>query len=154
MPEMGFDFRNKHVMVTGASEGIGAVTARLFAEHGADVTIVARRTDKLDQAAERIRSTGRRCLATPADVTDPLQVQTMVERCLREFGRIDILVNNAGGSVRSTLRKLTPEIWQRGRAPSSSVSGYAAEKVEARLLGQEILQIVTELRCINKADFD
>lgn len=142
MPEMGFDFRNKHVLVTGASEGIGAVTARLFAEHGADVAIAARRADKLDEAAERIRGTGRRCLGVPADVTDPLQVQALVERCLQEFGRIDILVNNAGGSVRSSLRKLTPELWQAGRALNLDSAAYCTMAVGKHFLERKAGVIV------------
>jgi citronellol/citronellal dehydrogenase len=142
MPEMGFDFHNKHVLVTGASEGIGAVTARLFAEHGADVTIAARRADKLDEAAGRIRGTGRRCLAVPADVTDPLQVQALIERCLQEFGRIDILVNNAGGSVRSSLRKLTPELWRAGRALNLDGAAYCTMEVGKHFLERKAGVIV------------
>jgi NAD(P)-dependent dehydrogenase (short-subunit alcohol dehydrogenase family) len=139
---MGFDFRNKHVLVTGASAGIGAVTANLFAEHGADVTIAARRVDKLEQAAARLRSTGRRCLAVPADVTDPLQVQSMVERSLQEFGRIDILVNNAGGSVRSSLRRLTPEIWQHGRALNLDGAAYCTMEAGKHFLERKAGVIV------------
>jgi citronellol/citronellal dehydrogenase len=130
----GFDFSGRVALITGASEGIGAVTARLFAEHGADVAIAARRPEKLEQAARTIRVTGRRCLAIPTDVTDPEQVSVLVTRTLSSFGRIDILVNNAGGSVRSSLRRLTPEIWQRGRALNLDSAAYCTMEVGKHFL--------------------
>jgi citronellol/citronellal dehydrogenase len=130
----GFDFSGRVALITGASEGIGAVTARLFAEHGADVVIAARRPEKLEQAAQTIGATGRRCLAIPTDVTDPEQVSMLVSRTLSSFGRIDVLVNNAGGSVRSSLRRLTPEIWQRGRALNLDSAAYCTMEVGRHFL--------------------
>src|ERR1051325_5199610 len=113
MAKMEFDFTGKIVLVTGASAGIGAATARLFADHGADVAITARGEDKLRARAGQIeQETGRRCLAISSDATEPDQVEAMVEQVIAEFGRIDILINNVGNSVRSSLRKLTPELWQ------------------------------------------
>lgn len=135
MLNTGFDFSNKVVLVTGASEGIGAATAQLFAAHGADTVIAARRPDKLEQRAEHIRTrTGHRCLGVAADVTDPVQVKTMVERALEEFGRIDILVNNAGNSVRSSLRKMTPEIWRKGIALNLDSVAYCTMEVGKHFL--------------------
>jgi NAD(P)-dependent dehydrogenase (short-subunit alcohol dehydrogenase family) len=131
---MSFDFTNKVVIVTGASEGIGAVTAKLFAENGADLVIAARRPDKLEQAAAAIRGTGRRCLAIPTDVTDPAAVKGMVDGALHAFGRIDVLINNAGGSVRSSLRKMTPEIWRRGRALNLDSAAYCTMEVGKHFL--------------------
>lgn len=130
MQRIAFDFTDKVVIVTGASEGIGAVTARLFAAHGADLVIAARRPDKLEAMAERIRqATGRKCLALPTDVTEPEQVKQLVGHALGAFGRIDILINNAGASVRSSLRKLTPELWQKGRALNLDSAAYCTMEV-------------------------
>jgi citronellol/citronellal dehydrogenase len=142
MSKLGFDFQNKVVVVTGASRGIGAVTAGLFATHGADLVIAARRGDLLEQSAARIRSLDRRCLAVPTDATDPNQVAIMVERALQEFGRIDILINNAGGSARSSLRKLTPEIWQRGRALNLDAAAYCTMEVGKHFLERKAGVIV------------
>jgi len=142
MPNMSFDFSNKVVLVTGASEGIGAVTARLFAQHGADVAIAARRPDKLEQAAEKIRSTGRRCVAIPTDVTEPAAVKAMIDGVLQAFGRLDILINNAGGSVRSSLRKMTPEIWQRGRALNLDSAAYCTMEAGRHFLERKAGVIV------------
>jgi citronellol/citronellal dehydrogenase len=136
-PKRGFDFREKIVVITGASEGIGAATAHLFAKHGADLGIAARRPDKLERKAESIRAeTGRRCLGVAADVTDPDQVKQLVRRTLDAYGRIDILVNNAGNSVRSSLRKLTPELWQSGRALNLDSAAYCLMEVGKHLIEQ------------------
>jgi len=137
-PRKGFDFRGQVVLVTGASAGIGAATAQLFARHGADLAIAARRPDKLALKAESLRAaTGRRCLGVPADVTMPDQVQALVARVLEEYGRIDVLVNNAGNSVRSSLRKMTPEIWQKGRALNLDSAAYCTMAVGKHFLEQK-----------------
>lgn len=130
MTKKGFDFHAQVVLVTGASEGIGAATAQLFAEHGADLAIAARRPDKLEQRAQSITAeTGRRCLYVAADVTEPDQVKRLVDRTLEEYGRIDILINNAGNSVRSSMRKLTPALWQWGRALNLDSAAYCTMEV-------------------------
>jgi citronellol/citronellal dehydrogenase len=136
-PQRSFDFRGKIIIVTGASEGIGASTAQLFAKHGADLAIAARRPDKLEHKAASIRAeTGRRCLGIAADVTDPDQVKQLVDRTLEAYGRIDILINNAGNSARSSLRKLTPEIWQNGRALNLDSAAYCTMEVGKHFIEQ------------------
>jgi NAD(P)-dependent dehydrogenase (short-subunit alcohol dehydrogenase family) len=143
MPQGPWNFDGKVVLVTGASLGIGAVTAQMFAEAGADLVIAARNADKLEARAEAIRaSTGRRCLAVPADVTDPDQVRSLVDRALEAFGRIDILVNNAGNSVRSSLRKLTPELWRHGRALNMDSAAYCTMAVGEHFLERKAGVIV------------
>jgi 3-oxoacyl-[acyl-carrier protein] reductase len=135
MEPIRFDFTDKVVLVTGASEGIGGVTAQMFAAHGADVAIAARRPDKLEQKAEGIRKlTGARCIGVVADVTEPAQVQQLVRQVLDAFGRIDILINNVGNSVRSSLRKLTPELWQWGRALNMDSAAYCTMEVGKHFL--------------------
>jgi NADP-dependent 3-hydroxy acid dehydrogenase YdfG len=81
------------VLVTGASSGIGAATARRLAGEGAAVALVARRRHRLDELASMI---GGRALVVEADVTDQAQAVAAVERTVAEFARLDILVNNAG----------------------------------------------------------
>ena len=84
---------NKVVIVTGASSGIGAAIARLFAAEGASLALASRAIDKLESLASAL---GPRAVAIETDVTDPAQIQEMTRRCVERFGRIDILVNNAG----------------------------------------------------------
>ncbi|MEY8016039.1 SDR family NAD(P)-dependent oxidoreductase [Mycobacterium servetii] len=83
-------------LVTGASSGIGAATARSLAAQGAAVALVARRGDRLAELQNEIESAGGTALVVPADVTDADQVADAVRRTVAELGRIDILVNNAG----------------------------------------------------------
>lgn len=90
------------VVVTGASSGIGAATAREFAKYGAHVILVARRAEELAKQVQFITSRGYKASAIPADITDETQISHLVERALDEFGRIDVLVNNAGiGRIRA-----------------------------------------------------
>jgi len=84
-------------VITGAGKGIGAGIARAFAEAGADVVIGARTEADLARVAQEVSALGRRALAVPTNVMEPVQLQQLVDRARAEFGRIDILVNNAGG---------------------------------------------------------
>jgi NADP-dependent 3-hydroxy acid dehydrogenase YdfG len=83
-------------LVTGASSGIGAATAKALAAQGASVALLARRADRLTELKADIDSAGGSALIAPVDVTDAEQVSAAVERAAAEFGRLDILVNNAG----------------------------------------------------------
>jgi NADP-dependent 3-hydroxy acid dehydrogenase YdfG len=83
-------------LVTGASSGIGAATARALAAQGAAVALLARRADRLEQLTSDIESMGGTALAVPADVTNAEQVAAAVRRTVDELGRLDTVVNNAG----------------------------------------------------------
>jgi NADP-dependent 3-hydroxy acid dehydrogenase YdfG len=83
-------------LVTGASSGIGAATAKALAAEGAAVALLARRVDRLDELKADIESSGGTALAVPADVTNAEQVAAAVQRVVGELGRLDTVVNNAG----------------------------------------------------------
>ena len=83
-------------LVTGASSGIGAATARRFAEDGASVALVARRRDRLEALAAEIDQAGGTTLVVEADITDRTQAEAAVQQAVERFRRLDILVNNAG----------------------------------------------------------
>jgi len=85
----------KVALVAGASRGIGAVTARAFAQAGAAVVVAARDKDALEQVAEGIRAEGGQALAVPTDVGDPASVERLVQQAEETFGRLDIAFNNA-----------------------------------------------------------
>jgi 3-oxoacyl-[acyl-carrier protein] reductase len=89
-------FTGSTVLVTGAGRGLGREVALAFARAGADVAGTARTGEQIENTMTGVQALGRRGLALTADVTQELQVRTMVERVLAEFGPIDILVNNAG----------------------------------------------------------
>jgi 7-alpha-hydroxysteroid dehydrogenase len=98
-------------IVTGAGRGIGAAIATTFAEAGADVVIVSRTAEQLDEVADGVRAHGRRVLAIPGDVNDLGFLADVVARTVDELGRLDILVNNAGGSpTKSTLDTEVAEV--------------------------------------------
>jgi NAD(P)-dependent dehydrogenase (short-subunit alcohol dehydrogenase family) len=109
------DLEGRVAVVTGGGTGIGAATAGLLAAHGADVAIAARTVRDLEQTAERIEAdSGRRCLIVLTDVKDEAQVVAMIERSVKELGRLDILVNNAGGTRLGPLRTLPTKAWDAG----------------------------------------
>jgi NADP-dependent 3-hydroxy acid dehydrogenase YdfG len=83
-------------IVTGASSGIGAVTARQLAELGASVALVARRQERLEVLAGEIDKAGGTALVVAADITDRAQAEAAVQQTVERFGRLDTLVNNAG----------------------------------------------------------
>ncbi|MBO0864473.1 MAG: SDR family NAD(P)-dependent oxidoreductase [Mycobacterium sp.] len=87
---------NTAALVTGASSGIGAATARALATHGAAVALLARRADRLHELKADIESAGGTALVLPADVTDAEQAAAAVDRAVTELGRLDTVVNNAG----------------------------------------------------------
>ena len=100
-------------LVTGASSGIGEATALALAQHGASVAIAARRVDRLEQLARRIRDGGGTALAFEADLTDQAQARAAVERTSLEFDRLDILVNNAGMMLLGPVVDADTDDWQR-----------------------------------------
>ena len=108
-----FSLDGRVAVITGGGTGIGRGTALVLAEHGADVVLAARRTEPLESTANEIAALGRRALAVPTDVTNAEQCQTLVDRTVRELGRIDILVNNAGGAETKSIRKWTEDEWHQ-----------------------------------------
>ena len=83
-------------LVTGGSRGLGVLVARELARHGCDVAICARDEEELERARVWLAREGTKVLALPCDVSDPEQVEWLVERTLERFGRVDLLVNVAG----------------------------------------------------------
>ena len=97
--------QGKTVLVTGASYGVGAATARRLAAAGATVLLVARSAESLDEHVASIRAGGGNAVAYPADLTDEAQVAALVQRIIDEHGAPDIVVSNAGKSIRRSLHE-------------------------------------------------
>ncbi|MBI1815279.1 MAG: SDR family oxidoreductase [Deltaproteobacteria bacterium] len=97
------DFRDKVVLVTGASSGIGRETALAFGAGGAHVALVARRREALEEVQRAIVARGGKALVAPADVTKPSAVRACIKTVLGRFKRIDVVVNNAGVLIASPV---------------------------------------------------
>jgi NAD(P)-dependent dehydrogenase (short-subunit alcohol dehydrogenase family) len=104
-------FRDRTVLVTGASRGIGRSIALRFAEEGARLALVARTEAELLQTASLVEKAGARTVAVPADIRDPVGAAASVEQAEAELGAIDVLVNNAGVFLWRPFLNLTPEEW-------------------------------------------
>jgi len=87
---------NRCAIVTGASQGLGFAIARRYVEAGASVIICARDAELLERAHRELAGNGAAVLSQVADISKPRDVSALVERAVREFGRLDVLVNNAG----------------------------------------------------------
>ncbi len=111
---ISFSLEGKSAIVTGASRGIGRAVALAFAEAGAAVALAARGEQDLRAVAGEIEASGGRALAVPTDVTDPSQIQNLVDRTVSAHGTIDILVNNAGAApFMSTFDQIRPEGFEK-----------------------------------------
>ncbi|GAB0113692.1 SDR family oxidoreductase [Acidisoma sp. C75] len=103
----------KIALVTGASSGIGAATARKLAAEGLIVGLAARRRERLDALVAEIEKAGGQAIALQADVTDKAAMHAAVQALVGRFGRIDVLINNAGLMPLSDIDALKVDEWQR-----------------------------------------
>ena len=100
-------------LVTGASSGIGAATARRLADRGASVALVARRRDRLETLSSEIERAGGTALVVAADISDRSQAEAAVQQTVDRFGRLDTLVNNAGLMLLGPVVGADVEEWDR-----------------------------------------
>jgi NADP-dependent 3-hydroxy acid dehydrogenase YdfG len=105
--------QGKVCVVTGASSGIGAATARRLAGAGAAVALGARREDRIQELAGEIEAAGGRALAVKTDVTDEPQARALIEAARSELGGLDVLVNNAGVMLLGPVAGADTEEWRR-----------------------------------------
>lgn len=105
--------RDKVVVITGASSGIGAVSAKALAARGAKILAAARGQEDLDQLVADIEKAGGTAAARLTDVTDAADMQELADFTLATYGRIDVLVNNAGLMLFSYWKDLALEDWNR-----------------------------------------
>src|SRR4051812_9011331 len=101
-------FKDKVVLITGASSGIGRALAVRVGREGALVSLVARNQQALEEVASEINSRGGRALVLPTDVTEAAACQSAVEQTVVHFGKLDVVVCSAGISMRTFLERSDP----------------------------------------------
>jgi NAD(P)-dependent dehydrogenase (short-subunit alcohol dehydrogenase family) len=108
-----FRLDGRVAVITGASSGLGAACALLFASAGANLVLGARRAEQLDATAQAARALGGRALALPTDVTSPADCERLVSAGWHGFGRVDMLVNGAGLASAVPALREEPEAFRR-----------------------------------------
>jgi NADP-dependent 3-hydroxy acid dehydrogenase YdfG len=103
--------KDKVVVVTGASSGLGEATARLLSDQGATVVLGARRVDRLRSLAKDLEARGAKALALETDVTRREQVKALVDSAVQTYGRIDVMINNAGLMPQAPLERMKVDEW-------------------------------------------
>jgi len=121
---------NKTVLITGASRGIGAATAREFAQKGYHVAINYHKSEKQAKALlDELQNFGYSAMAIKADVSDENQVQIMVDEVAKVFGTIDVLVNNAGIAQQKLFIDISEQEWNKMLAVNVSGVFHCCQKV-------------------------
>jgi NAD(P)-dependent dehydrogenase (short-subunit alcohol dehydrogenase family) len=144
MPDLAgrFSLQGKKALVTGASRGMGAEIATVFADAGADVAIVGRDAEGLEATRHAIGGKGRRCHVIQADLRTAEGPRTAGLQALEFFGTVDILVNNAGIFHRQSLLETTVEQWEETLAVNLRAPFLLAQIVAPGMLAQRHGKIV------------
>ena len=109
----GLELNGKTAVVIGGTSGIGRAIALGLAEAGANVVSSSRRAEEVEKTAAEIEAKGRETLRLTSDVAAKTTLQTLLDECLRAFGRVDILVNSAGITKRTPTLEVQEEEWNR-----------------------------------------
>ena len=107
------NIKDKVVVITGASSGIGESTAKLLAEQGAKVVLGARRSNRINAVVQEISATGGKAIGFATDVTKRAEVEALIQRAVDSFGRVDVIVNNAGIMPIAPIEALKVDEWDR-----------------------------------------
>ena len=141
---MDSGLKNKVVIVSGASQGIGRAAAQAFAAEGAHVAICARTEKTLQEAASAIRSaTGREVTPYVTDVSSPDSVTEMVQAVVKKHGRVDVAVANAGGPPPRSFLKASNDDWRRAFEMNFMSAVYLAREVVPHMQKQRWGRFIT-----------
>lgn len=106
-------FHGQVVIVTGASKGVGRGIADLFAKEGAKLVLVGRNTEQLETVKKAIEAKGEQAIWMQADVSNPEDMNRMVQQALQQYGKVDVLCHNAGIYPHARLENMTLQEWQK-----------------------------------------
>ncbi len=137
--------KNRVCLVTGASRGIGRAIALTFAKEGADLIVnYSKNEEKAKEVVKEIVKLGRKALLVKADVSNKDEVKAMVDKAIKEFGRIDILVNNAGINWKPTkLLEGTTEEWERVLGVNLIGTYYCVQAVAPYMIKNKYGKIIS-----------
>lgn len=107
-----FNYNGRVVAITGASSGLGQQMAKGFAKQGANLVIMARRIERLDELKKALESEGVKCLSIKCDVTNVDEINAAAKKAEEVFGKIDVLVNCAGAAKNNGVLNMTDEEWK------------------------------------------
>ncbi len=137
-----FDLSGRVAVVTGGSTGLGLQFAEGLAELGANLVLCARKVERCEQAAEGLRRLGVKVLALQCDVSNPQEVQGLVDRTVEEFGGIDVLVNNAGISWGCAPEDLSLDKWNKVMAVNATGTFLCAQAAGRVMIRQKRGKII------------
>ena len=106
-----FNLKNRVVVITGSSSGLGKQMAYAFAKQGANLVLLARRIEKLNELSQEIKALGVDALAIKCDVTKPNEIEEYAKKVKEYYGKVDILVNCAGSAKNNGVLNMTDEEW-------------------------------------------
>lgn len=106
-----FNLKNRVVVITGSSSGLGKQMAYAFAKQGANLVLLARRIEKLNELSQEIKALGADALAIKCDVTKPNEIDESAKKVKEYYGKVDILVNCAGSAKNNGVLNMTDEEW-------------------------------------------
>jgi NAD(P)-dependent dehydrogenase (short-subunit alcohol dehydrogenase family) len=131
-----FSLAGRKALITGASKGIGAEIARVFAEAGADIVALGRDEADLAATAKAVRARGRRCLTLMAEMASPTEPVAACQRALADWGTIDILVNSAGIAHVAPALDFSTEAWDRMMAVNLRAPFLTARTLAPAMIAQ------------------
>lgn len=137
-----FSLKGKIAIVTGASSGLGVQFATALARQGADVAIVARRVEKLNNVKKDLEELGVKALPVQCDVSDVEQIKSAVKEVKDHFGRVDILVNNAGVGLTEPAETQSDETWEKTIAVNLNGVYYFSREVGKIMVEQKYGKII------------
>ena len=137
-----FDLTGKVAAITGASSGLGLQMAKALARQGADVALLARRVEKLNDAKKDIEKMGVRCLTVQCDVLDNAQITAAVKTIKDHYGKIDILVNNAGIGLFAPVEETPDDLWNKMMAMNLSSVFFVAREFGKEMIKNKYGKII------------
>lgn len=141
-----FDLTGKNAIITGGGRGLGEQIAIGLAEAGANVVLCSRKKEACEEVAEKVRQLGVKAIALKCDISNPDDVQAVVDTTKSEFGSIDILVNNSGATWGAPAEEMPLEAWHKVinvNVTGTFIMSQAAGKVMIEQGGGKIINIAS-----------